>query len=118
MSDTGYNGWANYETWCVALWINNDPGDQEYWHERARECVRDTADKAPNEYMGHEDNARYVLCDVLKARHDEIAEEWMGSQAGVFADLMNAALSEVNWHEIAGSLIDASGAMSDTESDD
>ena len=34
MTDTTYNGWKNYETWNVALWIQNDEG----FYNVAREC--------------------------------------------------------------------------------
>ena len=26
LMDTTYNGWTNYETWNVALWLQNDEG--------------------------------------------------------------------------------------------
>ncbi|NBR62099.1 MAG: hypothetical protein EBT86_10795 [Actinobacteria bacterium] len=37
---TTYNGWANYETWNVALWIQND----EFLYNTAKACVTYCAD--------------------------------------------------------------------------
>jgi hypothetical protein len=31
--DISYNGWENYETWNVALWINNDQRLYHIAHE-------------------------------------------------------------------------------------
>lgn len=38
--DKAYNGWKNYETWNVALWIGNDEGLYSF----ARDCCRDYGD--------------------------------------------------------------------------
>ena len=34
LTDRTYNGWTNYETWNVALWIGNDEG----LYDIARRC--------------------------------------------------------------------------------
>jgi hypothetical protein len=94
-----YNGWTNYETWAVKLWLDNDEGTYNYWRDRVREIL---TDPRQSPYLTAEQTARYDLADELKREHEENAPD-MG--ASVFADLLNAAMSEVNWSEIAESML-------------
>lgn len=34
-----HQGWTNYETWAVSLWINNDEYLNRYWAEMAAKAV-------------------------------------------------------------------------------
>lgn len=78
-----YEGWTNYETWCVKLWMDNDQGSQEYWAEMAKELD---------------------LYDLENALENEHAEMAPASDASVYSDLMTHALGCVNWREIAESI--------------
>lgn len=95
MNTKEYNGWTNYETWLLKLWQDNSEGDQEYWREQAEECAK---------VDGREDGIQ-SLADIMKEHYEQAAEELAGV-TGFWSDLMGAALSEVNWREIAESLID------------
>jgi len=101
MTDEKYNGWTNYETWLVKLWIDNDQGSQEYWLEEARESVKN----AVADYGTKADAARYSLAGSLKDWHQEQADEITGV-TGMFKDLLTAALGSVNWNEIAANFLD------------
>jgi len=89
MTHKEYNGWTNYETWLVKLWMDNDEGSYDYWRHEAADCV---------EY----DRSVSHLANSIKESHESALPEL----EGFAADLMNAALSEVNWSEIANSLIE------------
>jgi hypothetical protein len=92
-----YQGWSNYETWCVKLWIDNEEGSHLYWGERARERYEES--KEENDELHA---ARCALADELKEAFEDAAPELQG----MWADLLNAALSEVNWYEMAGSMLE------------
>jgi len=85
--DGKYNGWSNYETWAVRLWMDNDQGSQEYWSETARMC----------------DDAR-ELAHYLERQHVEGMPDLPN---GIYSDLLLSALRSVDWYEIALALKEA-----------
>lgn len=94
--DAGYNGWTNYETWNLAFWLDNDQGSQEYWREQTVECFRN----AEPYYNGQskEDAAVQDLAEALEAEVKDAAPEL---DNGFYGDILNAAISTVNFREIA-----------------
>ena len=82
-----YQRMGNYETWAVKLWIDNEEPSYRYW----REVSEDIADAN-------------TLAKRLKDEH----EEALPNVEGFAADLLNAAFGEVDWYEIAESLMDES----------
>ena len=94
--DTTHNGWTNYETWAVALWIDNEQGTSE----RAREMAQEFAEEPQINKLTGRDQTAYQLG---KAINEWVEEEMLPAigEASLQADLLGAAVSEVNWYEIA-----------------
>ena len=83
-----YNGWTNYETWAVNLWLMNQEGSYFFWTAAAK--GRTVAE----------------LADMLQESHTDNAPEW----CGVYSDLLGRALNRVNWLEIAEAVKESAGA--------
>lgn len=117
-----YNGWTNYETWSVALIINNDQVTQETCHQ----VVRERAGAAFTEWHEDTDGNVIPLADFQRYQVAEALKEWVesfqpelesllevGARDGLenfaylWSQLIGAALSDVDWYDLAESFMRA-----------
>lgn len=100
-SDSSYNGWPNYETWVVNLWLSNDEGSCNTCRSLAQRCFEEAI---ADQVLSRKEQACYQLANELK----EMIEEGnpLASEASLYSDLLNASIGEVSWKEIANSLLD------------
>ena len=94
MSEDGkYNGWANYETWCVNLWLDND-GYFENLREEFGEDIEESENDEPGERA---DN----IADRIESDVQELYADGITAKASMMSDLVTTILGRVDWHEIA-----------------
>ena len=66
-----YNGWANYETWNVALWIGNDEMIYRHAKENQNLGYRKWAKRFIDEF------GEYITGDGVSWLHDDIDTDEM-----------------------------------------
>ena len=99
MNKKEYNGWTNYETWLVNLWMDNDEGLQAYWSEVAQDSI--------DQYNEDQEPVIWFYFEgVLKEMLDDMVHGPDATVAFMAADLLNAAISEVDTRAIAKSWVD------------
>lgn len=78
-----YNGWTNYETWLVNLWLTNE--------EYSDSVLREIANNGERRDYRKEELKNFVE-DVILGVYD--------GHASLKQDLLGAVMSMVNWYEI------------------
>ena len=114
--DETYNGWKNYETWAVGMFLDGNydgPGTYYAAVEAVREILEDV-DHPTSEYWTEEESRRYNVADRLKdlvteyVNPDYIDDDHPDPKLHpLVSDILGAALSDVDWYELADAWIQA-----------
>ncbi|MCE9530873.1 MAG: hypothetical protein K8T89_07085 [Planctomycetes bacterium] len=104
--DTAYQGWKNYETWAVHLYLTGDQDTDKFCIALTRRAVA-TAATCVQVVKGNwtVDHARrHLLAESLKEFVD--VRSPLADEASIYSDLLGCALYEVDWNEIADALLE------------
>lgn len=94
-----YQGWTNYETWNVKLWLDNEQSSCYAMQELA---------------ATHRDQPAWILGDAIRDWLEDFMPDLGGS---VWDDLLGSAWDNVNWEEIAEAYIEDLPDEEDDEED-
>ena len=100
-----YEGYENYETWCVVLWLTNEQATYEFWIKEAERHITEAMHSGETDAAQHiffRERAMASLADQIK---ETVHDEAVLSAASLYTDLLTAALDRVEWSEVAQSFM-------------
>jgi hypothetical protein len=103
-----YNGYSNYETWAVQLWIDNNESSSAYWRRLAEEIYNHAASEQA--HFSKVEDATCILAEKLRDSYNNGMERILNDanvNGTVWADLLNASVCAVNFGEIAKNLMES-----------
>jgi len=98
-----YQGYHNHATFLVKVWIDNDQGNVEYWVEQAQDLYINHAEDT--KYFTKREEAIILLSESMKEYYEVCMPE-SDDIGGLWSDLLHSALSDVDWHELAGMIME------------
>jgi hypothetical protein len=108
-----YNGWRNYETWAVSLYLDgNHDGEGTYRHvlSLAEDVYGDERDPA--------EGAQRELADILEEYVKDQMDPAVWEGASLAGDLLGAALGDVDWWRLAGAKLEEIAEREEVQSRD
>lgn len=102
-----YNGWVNYETWCIDLWLDNSD-----WTERANATL-EAAD------IGKADSIEPHIIGDFAREIESWLEEFnpLAGQSSLFSDMLTHAIGRADFYELADEFLKNAQENMDVDAD-
>src|SRR4051812_6641579 len=104
MGSEKFEGFTNFETFCVYSWLANERRTNRYWRRQAQKQLK----RAPDSAQVKEGTwteaaaAKFNLADQLERDLNEAAPIGM---LDMYTELMMAGLDRVEWAELAATFL-------------
>jgi hypothetical protein len=95
-----HEGWSNYQTWCVNLWLQNEEGLYRETTQQAKDFVEQNDGEAGDDGGNGLQLVNEAERDMARWLKGFVAES-KPELKGMFADLLQSAIDEVDFDEIA-----------------